>query len=183
MAKKVADVVVESLIAAGVKRIYGVSGDSLSGITDSVREHSKDISWIHVRHEETAGFAAGSEAHLTGNLAVCAGSCGPGNMHLINGLYDCYRSRVPVLAIAAHIPIREIGSTYFQETHPELLFKECSQYCELVSHTDQIPRVLDIAMRTSFPSAEFLSLSFLETSHCKSQSLTDLSYVSNNARQ
>lgn len=183
MAKKVADVVVESLIAAGVKRIYGVSGDSLSGITDSVREHSKDISWIHVRHEETAGFAAGSEAHLTGNLAVCAGSCGPGNMHLINGLYDCYRSRVPVLAIAAHISIREIGSTYFQETHPELLFKECSQYYELVSHTDQIPRVLDIAMRTSFPSAEFLSLSFLETSHCKSQSLTDLSYVSNNARQ
>lgn len=149
MAKKVADVVVESLIAAGVKRIYGVSGDSLNGITDSIREHDKDISWVHVRHEETAAFAAGSEAHLTGNLAVCAGSCGPGNMHLVNGLYDCYRSRVPVLAIAAHIPSREIGSTYFQETHPELLFKECSNYCELVSHVEQIPRVLDIAMRTA----------------------------------
>jgi pyruvate dehydrogenase (quinone) len=147
--KKVADVVIESLIAAGVERIYGISGDSLNGITDSIREHDKDISWVHVRHEESAAFAAGSEAHLTGNLAVCAGSCGPGNTHLVNGLYDCYRSRVPVLAIAAHIPITEIGSTYFQETHPELLFKECSQYCELISHADQIPRVLEIAMRTA----------------------------------
>jgi pyruvate dehydrogenase (quinone) len=147
--KKVADVIIESLIAVGVKRVYGISGDSLNGITDSVREHDKDISWVHVRHEETAAFAAGSEAHLTGNLAVCAGSCGPGNTHLVNGLYDCYRNRVPVLAIAAHIPIREIGSTYFQETHPELLFRECSQYCELISHADQIPRVLEIAMRTA----------------------------------
>jgi pyruvate dehydrogenase (quinone) len=147
--KKVADVVIESLIAAGVERIYGISGDSLNGITDSIREHDKDISWVHVRHEESAAFAAGSEAHLTGNLAVCAGSCGPGNTHLVNGLYDCYRSRVPVLAIAAHIPITEIGSTYFQETHPELLFKECSQYCELVSHPDQVPRILEIAMRTA----------------------------------
>ena len=150
MAKRVADIIVDSLIASGVKRIYGVSGDSLNGITDAVREWGKEkISWIHVRHEETAAFAAGAEAHLTGELAVCAGSCGPGNMHLINGLYDCYRSRVPVLAIAAHIPSREIGSLYFQETHPELLFNECSHYCELVSHADQIPRVLDIAMRTA----------------------------------
>ncbi|MGI0018489.1 MAG: ubiquinone-dependent pyruvate dehydrogenase [Nitrosotalea sp.] len=149
MVKKVADIVVESLIAAGVKRIYGISGDSLNGITDSIRRRDKEISWVHVRHEETAGFAAGAEAHLTGNLAACAGSCGPGNMHLINGLYDCHRSRVPILAIAAHIPSREIGSAYFQETHPELLFKECSYYCELVSHADQIPRVLDIAMRTA----------------------------------
>ena len=150
MAKRVADIIVDSLIASGVKRIYGVSGDSLNGITDAVRERGKEkISWIHVRHEETAAFAAGAEAHLTGELAVCAGSCGPGNMHLINGLYDCYRSRVPVLAIAAHIPSREIGSLYFQETHPELLFNECSHYCELVSHADQIPRILDIAMRTA----------------------------------
>jgi pyruvate dehydrogenase (quinone) len=147
--KKVADVVIESLIAVGVKRVYGISGDSLNGITDSIRDHDKDISWVHVRHEETAAFAAGAEAHLTGNLSVCAGSCGPGNTHLVNGLYDCYRNRVPVLAIAAHIPIREIGSTYFQETHPELLFRECSQYCELVSHADQIPRILEIAMRTA----------------------------------
>jgi len=147
--KKVADVVIESLIAAEVKRIYGISGDSLNGITDSIREHEKDISWVHVRHEETAAFAAGSEAHLTGNLAVCAGSCGPGNTHLVNGLYDCYRNRVPVLAIAAHIPLREIGSTYFQETHPERLFSECSQYCETVSHPDQVPRILEIAMRTA----------------------------------
>jgi pyruvate dehydrogenase (quinone) len=147
--KKVADVIIESLIAAGVKRVYGISGDSLNGITDSIREHDKEISWVHVRHEESAAFAAGSEAHLTGNIAVCAGSSGPGNMHLINGLYDCYRNRVPVLAIAAHIPIREIGSTYFQETHPELLFKECSQYCELISHADQVPRILEIAIRTA----------------------------------
>jgi pyruvate dehydrogenase (quinone) len=149
LAKKVADIIIESLIAAGVKRVYGISGDSLNGITDSIREHDKDISWVHVRHEESAAFAAGAEAHLTGNLAVCAGSCGPGNTHLVNGLYDCYRSRVPVLAIAAHIPIMEIGSAYFQETHPELLFRDCSQYCEMVSHPEQIPRVLEIAMRTA----------------------------------
>jgi len=150
LAKRVADVIVDSLIASGVRRIYGVSGDSLNGITDAVRDRGKEkISWIHVRHEETAAFAAGAEAHLTRELAVCAGSCGPGNTHLINGLYDCYRSRVPVLAIAAHIPSREIGSSYFQETHPELLFKECSHFCELASHADQIPRILDIAMRTS----------------------------------
>ena len=150
MAKRVADVIVDSLIASGVRRIYGVSGDSLNGITDAVRDRGKEkIFWIHVRHEETAAFAAGAEAHLTRELAVCAGSCGPGNTHLINGLYDCYRSRVPVLAIAAHIPSREIGSSYFQETHPELLFRECSHFCELASHADQIPRILDIAMRTS----------------------------------
>jgi pyruvate dehydrogenase (quinone) len=149
LAKKVSDVIIETLITSGVRRVYGISGDSLNGITDSIREHDKDISWVHLRHEESAAFAAGAEAHLTENLAVCAGSCGPGNTHLVNGLYDCYRSRVPVLAIAAHIPIREIGSAYFQETHPELLFSECSQYCELVSHPEQIPRVLEIAMRTA----------------------------------
>ncbi|MDN5844866.1 MAG: ubiquinone-dependent pyruvate dehydrogenase [Candidatus Nitrosocosmicus sp.] len=150
MTKRVADIIVDSLIESGVRRIYGVSGDSLNGITDAVRERGKEkISWVHVRHEETAAFAAGAEAHLTGELAVCAGSCGPGNTHLINGLYDCYRSRVPVLAIAAHVPSREIGSSYFQETHPELLFKECSHFCELVSNADQIPRILDIAMQTA----------------------------------
>ena len=101
------------------------------------------------RHEETAAFAAGAEAHLTGTLAVCAGSCGPGNLHLINGLYDCHRSRVPVLAIAAQIPSGEIGSGYFQETHPEHLFAQCSHYCELVSQAEQMPRVLEIAMQTA----------------------------------
>ena len=115
--KKVADLLVDTLVARGVERIYGVSGDSLNGITDSIRGRS-NMRWIHVRHEETAAFAAGAEAHLTGRLAVCAGSCGPGNLHLINGLYDCHRSRVPVLAIAAQIPSHEIGSGYFQETHP-----------------------------------------------------------------
>jgi pyruvate dehydrogenase (quinone) len=149
MAKKnVADLLVDVLAEAGVQRIYGVSGDSLNGITDSIRA-KEQIRWIHVRHEETAAFAAGAEAHLTGGLAVCAGSCGPGNLHLINGLYDCHRSRVPVLAIAAQIPSNEIGSGYFQETNPEHLFAQCSHYCELVSQPEQMPRVLEIAMQTA----------------------------------
>jgi pyruvate dehydrogenase (quinone) len=146
--KKVAELLVDVLAEAGVQRIYGVSGDSLNGITDAIRA-KKQIQWIHVRHEETAAFAAGAEAHLTGQLAVCAGSCGPGNLHLINGLYDCHRSRVPVLAIAAQIPSNEIGSGYFQETHPEHLFAQCSHYCELVSQPEQMPRVLEIAMQTA----------------------------------
>src|ERR1700742_1011381 len=148
MAKTVADQCAETLAAAGVKRIYGIVGDSLNGLTDSIRRQGK-IEWIHVRHEEAAAFAAGAESHLTGEIAVCAGSCGPGNLHLINGLFDCQRSRVPVLAIAAQIPSHEIGSGYFQETHPEHLFKDCSHYCELVSQAEQIPRVLGIAMRTA----------------------------------
>jgi len=149
MAKnKVADVLVEVLEQAGVERIYGVTGDSLNGIADSIRR-SKQIKWIHVRHEETAAFAAGAEAHLTGKLAVCAGSSGPGNMHLINGLYDCHRNRVPVLAIAAQIPSHEIGSGYFQETRPEHLFAQCSHYCELVSQPEQMPRVLEIAIQSA----------------------------------
>jgi pyruvate dehydrogenase (quinone) len=146
--RKVADLLVDVLAQAGVQRIYGVSGDSLNGITDSIRA-KKTMEWVHVRHEETAAFAAGAEAHLTGNLAACAGSCGPGNLHLINGLYDCHRSRVPVLAIAAQVPSYEIGSGYFQETHPEHLFGQCSHYCELISHPEQMPRVLEIAMQTA----------------------------------
>lgn len=138
----------ESLAEAGVRRIYGVAGDSLNGITDSIRRR-EDIAWLHVRHEEVAAFAAGAEAHLTGALAVCAGSCGPGNLHLINGLYDCHRSRVPVLAIAAQIPSPELGSNYFQETNPELLFRECSHYCAVVSQPEQMPRLLAIAVRTA----------------------------------
>ena len=146
MANIVADQFVETLVAAGVKRIYGIVGDSLNGLTDAVRRHGK-IEWVHVRHEEVAAFAAGAEAHLTGELAVCAGSCGPGNLHLINGLFDCQRSRVPVLAIAAHIPSPEIGSGYFQETHPQSLFQECSHYCEFISVANQMPRVLATAIR------------------------------------
>src|ERR1700723_2653317 len=149
MAKKtVSDLLVQTLVAAGVERIYGVSGDSLNGITDSIRKQ-KQIQWIHMRHEEAAAFAAGAEAHVSGRVAVWAGSWGPGNLHLINGLYDCHRSRVPVLAIAAQIPSQEIGSGYFQETHPEHLFAQCSHYCELVSQPEQMPRVLEIAMQTA----------------------------------
>ena len=146
--KRVADLLVDTLVAAGVERIYGLAGDSLNGITDSIRPRD-NIKWVPVRHEETAAFAAGAEAHLTDRLAVCAGSCGPGNLHLINGLYDAHRSRVPVLAIAAQIPSGEIGSTYFQETHPEHLFAQCSHYCELISQPEQMPRVLEIAMQTA----------------------------------
>src|SRR5437764_954669 len=142
----VADLIAEALAQAGVKRIFGVVGDSLNGLTDALRKR-KAIDWIHVRHEEVAAFAAAAEAQITCELAVCAGSCGPGNLHLINGLFDAHRSRVPVLAIAAQIPSAELGAGYFQETHPENLFKECSQYCELVSGANQMPRVLEIAIR------------------------------------
>ncbi|MBK8176669.1 MAG: ubiquinone-dependent pyruvate dehydrogenase [Rhodospirillales bacterium] len=146
--KTVAEQFVEILAAAGVRRIYGIVGDSLNGLTDAIRRQGQ-IDWVHVRHEEVAAFAAGAEAHLTGALAACAGSCGPGNLHLINGLFDCHRSRVPVLAIAAHIPSAEIGSGYFQDTHPQTLFQECSHYCELVAGANQMPRAIEIAIRTA----------------------------------
>src|SRR5579863_6764976 len=146
--QRAADLITEILHSAGVHRVYGVVGDSLNGITDSLRKRG-DIAWIHTRHEEAGAFAAGAEAHLTGKLAVCAGSCGPGNLHLINGLFDCQRSRVPVLAIAAHIPSSEIGIDYFQATHPESLFKECSHYVEVISKASQAPQILERAMRTA----------------------------------
>ena len=148
MSRTAADYMAEALAQASVKRIYGVVGDSLNGFTDALRRLNT-IEWIHVRHEEGAAFAAGAEAHLTGKLAVCAGSCGPGNLHLINGLFDAHRNNVPVLAIAAHIPSTEIGIGYFQATHPESLFKECSHYVELVSNPDQLPQILLRAMRVA----------------------------------
>jgi pyruvate dehydrogenase (quinone) len=148
MAATVAEVMVSILKASGVRQVYGIPGDSLNGFTDAMRRDG-GISWQHVRHEEAAAFAAAGEAALTGELAVCAGSCGPGNLHLINGLFDANRSRVPVLAVAAHIPRVEIGGGYFQETHPQELFRGCSVYCELVSIPEQLPRVLEIAMRTA----------------------------------
>lgn len=137
--------IVETLEANGVERMYGIAGDSLNGVTDALR--SSSIRWVQVRHEEAAAYAAGAEAALTGRLAVCAGSAGPGNLHLINGLYDAQRSRVPVLAIAAHIPTAEIGTGYFQETHPQEVFRECSVYAEHVSSVTQMPRMLRIAMQ------------------------------------
>ena len=142
-----AEYVAKALEQAGVKHVYGVVGDSLNGLTDAFRRNS--IEWLHMRHEEAAAFAAGAEAHLTGELAVCAGSCGPGNLHLINGLFDCHRSGVPVLAIASHIPSTEIGTDYFQATHPEILFKECSHYVELVSNPSQLPQILGRAIRSA----------------------------------
>lgn len=148
MAQTAADYLVGALAQARVQRIYGVVGDSLNGFTDALRRDGS-IEWVHMRHEESAAFAAGAEAHLTGQLAVCCGSCGPGNLHLINGLFDCQRSGVPVLAIAAHIPSTEIGIDYFQATHPEALFKDCSHYVELVSNPAQLPQILGRAIRTA----------------------------------
>ena len=148
MRDNVATQLVQTLAQAGVRRIFGLAGDSLNGITEALRQQS-DIAWVHVRHEEVAAFAASGEAQLTGNLAVCAGSCGPGNLHLINGLFDAHRSRAPVLAIAAQIPSAEIGGGYFQETHPQNLFAECSHYCELVSDPSQLPFVLENAIRAA----------------------------------
>jgi pyruvate dehydrogenase (quinone) len=148
MTTTVADVMVAALKASGVQRVYGIPGDSLNGFTDALRRDGT-VTWQHTRHEEAAAFAAAAEATLTRTLAVCAGSCGPGNLHLINGLYDATRSGVPVLAIAAHIPTEEIGGEYFQETHPQQLFTECSVYCELVSTVEQVPRTLGIATRTA----------------------------------
>jgi pyruvate dehydrogenase (quinone) len=144
----VAAALIAALARNGIRRVYGLPGDSLNGFTDAIRR-SDDISWQHVRHEETAAFAAAADATLTGGLAVCTGSCGPGNLHLINGLFDAQRSRVPVLAIAAHIPRAEIGSDYFQETHPQELFAGCSVYCELVSTPEMAPRIIAMAMRAA----------------------------------
>lgn len=144
----VAELIVHTLAEAGVERIYGVVGDSLNGFTEAMRTTGK-LRWVHVRHEEVAAFAAAGESQLTGNLAVCAGSCGPGNLHLINGLFDAQRSRTPVLAIAAQIPSAEIGGGYFQETHPQNLFQECSVYCEMVSDPQQMPFVLENAIRAA----------------------------------
>ena len=148
MSRTAAEFLVDALEKTGVKRVYGVVGDSLNGFTDALLRR-KSIDWIHMRHEEAAAFAAGAEAHLTGSLAVCTGSCGPGNLHLINGLFDCQRSGVPVLAIAAHIPSTEIGIDYFQATHPEILFKDCSHYVELVSNPGQLPQILKRAIRVA----------------------------------
>ncbi|TDP89967.1 pyruvate dehydrogenase [Labedaea rhizosphaerae] len=144
----VAEQLVRMLRDAGVQRVYGVVGDSLNPIVDAIRR-TDGIDWVHVRHEETAAFAAAAEAQVTGKLAVCAGSCGPGNLHLINGLYDAHRSGAPVLAIASHIPSAQIGTNFFQETHPDQLFRECSHYCELVSQAEQMPRLLRVAMQTA----------------------------------
>ncbi|KHL02541.1 ubiquinone-dependent pyruvate dehydrogenase [Sinomonas humi] len=144
----IAQNIVDTLAANGIRRVYGLPGDSLNGFTDALRG-TPSIEWVHVRHEEAGAFAAAADAALTGEVAVCAGSAGPGNLHLINGLYDANRSRVPVLAIAAHIPSGEIGSNYFQETHPQEVFRECSVYAEQVTDPAQMPRILEIALRTA----------------------------------
>ncbi|PJN94038.1 ubiquinone-dependent pyruvate dehydrogenase, partial [Amaricoccus sp. HAR-UPW-R2A-40] len=148
MPANVAELFVETLERAGVGRIYGVVGDSLNALTEALRQRGA-IEWIHVRHEEAAAFAAAGESQISGQLAVCAGSCGPGNLHLINGLYDAQRTRTPVLAIAAQIPSAEIGGGYFQETHPQDLFRECSVYCEMISDPRQMPYVLENAIRAA----------------------------------
>ncbi|RCW42914.1 pyruvate dehydrogenase (quinone) [Halopolyspora algeriensis] len=144
----VADQFIDVLVQAGVQRVYGIVGDSLNPVVDAVRR-TEGIEWIHVRHEETAAFAAAAEAQITGRIAVCAGSSGPGNLHLINGLFDAHRSGAPVLALASQIPSTQIGTGFFQETHPEKLFNECSHLCEVVSQPEQMPRLQRIAMQTA----------------------------------
>src|ERR1700743_1174808 len=171
MSRTAADYMAQALAQAGVERIYGVVGDSLNGFTDALRR-LKSIEWVHMRHEEGAAFAAGADAHLTGELAVCPGSCGPGNLHLINGLFDCQRNRVPVLALAAQIPSVELGTNYFQETHPEQLFKDCSDYCAVISEPGQLERVLPIAMRTAIAKrgvAVIVLPGNIATEHCSWQ--------------
>lgn len=148
MSYTAAELIADTLSAAGVTRIWGIPGDSLNGFTDALRTRP-ELTWMHVRHEEGGAFAASGEAAMTGDLAVVAGSCGPGNLHFINGLYDAHRSRVPVLAIASHIPGDQIGTTYFQETHPEYLYRECSSYCEVARTPEQLARILAIAIRTA----------------------------------
>ena len=145
MGHSLADQLVEVLVEAGVQRIFGVVGDSLNPVVDAVRR-TEEIEWVHVRNEEAGAFAAAAEAQLTKKLAVCAGSCGPGNTHLIQGLYDANRTGAPVLALASHIVSDQIGTRFFQETHPERLFVECSEYCELVSQAEQMPRLARIAI-------------------------------------
>ncbi|MBE7339447.1 pyruvate dehydrogenase [Corynebacterium aurimucosum] len=147
MARNYATQLVETLEAQGVKRIYGLVGDSLNPIVDAVRKSS--IEWVHVRNEEAAAFAAEADSLTTGNLAVCAASCGPGNTHLIQGLYDAHRNGAKVLALASHIPSRQIGSKFFQETHPEAIFQECSSYCEMVNSADQGAVVLHHAIQST----------------------------------
>src|ERR1700740_2428740 len=144
----IADYLAKTLAAAGVERIWGVTGDSLNGLAYSL-DQLGSIRLTDTRHQEIAAFAAGADAASTGKLAVCAGSCGPGNLHLINGLFDCHRNHVSVLAIAAHIPSTEVGLGYFQETHPQELFKECSHFVELVTNRSHFPRILERAMRTA----------------------------------
>ena len=144
----IAEQIITVLAANGVRRIWGIPGDSLNGLTDAIRQHD-EIEWMHVRHEEAAAFAASADSQISGGLAVCAGSCGPGNLHFINGLFDAQRSRTPVLAIASQVPSSEVGTQYFQETHPERIYRECSVFCEMVTTAEQMPRLLELAIRAA----------------------------------
>lgn len=145
MSKNVAEQLVEMLIEVGVKRIYAVTGDSLNYFNDAVRRNGK-IRWIHVRNEEVGAFAAAAEAELDG-IACCAGSCGPGHVHLINGLYDAHRSHVPVIAIASTIPTSEFGMDFFQETNTIKLFDDCSYYNQIATTAEQVPRMFQTAIQ------------------------------------
>lgn len=151
MAKNIADQLVETLEKAGVRRIYAVTGDSLNEVNEAVRKNGK-LQWIHVRHEETGAYAAAAEAQLTGQLACCAGSSGPGHVHLVNGLYDAQRSGAPVLAIASTIPTRQFGTEYFQETNTIKLFEDCSYYNQVATTAEQFPRMLQGAMQAAISS-------------------------------
>lgn len=148
MAKKIAEQLIDTLAECGVERIYAVTGDSLNEVNEAVRKHTR-IKWIHVRHEETGAYAAAAEAQLTGRPGCCAGSCGPGHVHLINGLYDAHRSDAPVVAIASTLPTGEFGTEYFQETNTIKLFNDCSYYNEVATTPKQFPRMLQSAIQTA----------------------------------
>src|SRR6201996_974437 len=153
MAKTAADQVVEMMIDAGIQRVYGVVGDSINPIVDSIRKSDGKLRWVHVRNEEVGAFAAGADALLTGQIAACAGSCGPGNLHLIQGLYNSHRNRAPVFAIAGQVPTRFLGTEYFQETHPERIFRDCSHYCEAAYTAVQAATMSRLAIQSPSPSA------------------------------
>lgn len=148
MAEIVAEQIVQLMVEAGIQRVYGVVGDALNPLTDALRRGGQ-LRWISVRHEEVAAFAAGADAQLTGRPAACAGTCGPGNLHLINGLYDAHRNGAPVFAIAGQVPTRFVGTDYFQETHPETIFQGCTCYCQVASTATQAITMSRLALQAA----------------------------------
>ncbi len=149
MAQTVAEILVDQMVEVGIRKVYGIVGDSANPIVDALRRHESDIEFVHVRNEEAGAFAAGADAQVSGRPTAVLGSSGPGSLHLVNGLYDCQRNAAPVFAIATHIPSTEIGSGYFQETNPEAIFSGCTNYVALISTAGQMPRVSELALQAA----------------------------------
>ena len=149
MAKTVAEILVDQMVEVGIRKVYGIVGDSANPIVDALRRHDSDIEFVHVRNEEAGAFAAGADAQISGRPTAVLGSSGPGSVHLLNGLYDCQRNAAPVFAIATHIPSTEIGSGYFQETNPEQIFSGCTNYCATITSAGQMPRISELALQAA----------------------------------